>query len=108
MARPISWTTISIGTALLITVAATGIALGTRSASSNVSPELEQPSSWVSFKARVHVFKPGRPTAVGVFYRNGDGSSRLETGPEDGSVTVISIRHIPSSTYYVRGANGKW
>jgi hypothetical protein len=45
---------------------------------------------------------------LGHFYRDSDGSSRLETGPVDGSVKIISIKNIGKATLYGKGSKGEW
>jgi hypothetical protein len=63
-------------------------------------PLLAQPPDWVPFSADVEITVPNTPRVVGRFYRASDGSSRLETGPEDGSRQVISMKNIPAQTFY--------
>lgn len=71
-------------------------------------PVIEQPAAWVPFEATVEVSKPAYPRAVGRFYRSDDGSTRLETGPEDGTVNIVSIKNIARATIYVKSTTGQW
>ena len=69
---------------------------------------LDQPEAWVAFEADVEISKPDMPLAVGHFRRNSAGSTRLETGPVDGSVRIISIQNIEKATFYGYGPKEGW
>jgi hypothetical protein len=75
-------------------------ATGPATVASQVSVALPQSSDWIAFSAAVEITEPGSPRLIGRYYRSSDGSTRLETGPEDGSMVVISIKNIPSETFY--------
>ena len=77
-----------------------------------------QPSDWVPFSADVEVSVPGDATRkpyklVGRFYRDQNGSERLETGPENEPIpglttTAISIKNIPSERFYSYSVQVGW
>ena len=69
---------------------------------------LPQPASWVPFSAKVTVEHPNGDPVAGAFYRDSSGSTRLETGPPNSDVRVVSIKNVPSRTQYVRRPDGTW
>lgn len=69
--------------------------------------EIPSPRDWVSFEADVRVMSPGKAEVSGRFHRGSDGSERLVT-TLNGRQMVVSIWHVPSSTYYLRRPDGMW
>jgi hypothetical protein len=55
---------------------------------------IEGPSAWVPFVASVEVSHPGKAPTHGRFYRAGDGSERLDTGPSLEDIRVIFIKNV--------------
>lgn len=77
------------------TVAAFGHSRATQTPS-----EIPQPANWVPFSADVSVTHADSGiTVYGRFYRDAQGSTRLETGPK-GETVVTFIRNIPRGVYY--------
>jgi hypothetical protein len=63
-------------------------------------PVIEAPRYWVPFTADVRVVDQGHK-GIGTFARSSDGSTRLEIGPEDRSVWVISIYNAAQGKTFV-------
>lgn len=72
--------------------------------------EIPSPDYWVAFAAELLREIPGRTDGVaGKYYRASDGSSREETWPRDNpSRTIIEIRNISTSSYYLKLPSGQW
>jgi hypothetical protein len=78
-------------------------------AATNQADLIPSPSEWIPFSASVAIDNEARGMhLVGRHYRASDGSERWEQGRPD--VDFISIRHIPSATYYEwrRGNGLRW
>jgi hypothetical protein len=75
------------------------------SAAQPVQDLIAAPTTWIPFDAPFTTSSQAG-TVAGHFYRRSDGSTRTETGPENGPVKVISIKNISNSRYYtyLRGA----
>lgn len=65
------------------------------------------PGSWVAFQADMRVFLPGYSASVGRFARDTNGSIFMSTGPTLTDQGVITIRNIPTATFY-DFSNGRW
>jgi hypothetical protein len=60
-----------------------------------------QPSEWVPFSADVRNVKVSGAVSVGRFYRGSDGSTRSEAGASFDDITVIAIKNIRTSSFWV-------
>ena len=68
-----------------------------------------QPTYWVSLSAeykRIH--ERNGATFVGHQYRNGDGSTRNESGRTFDSIDLIAIKNIPEAKFYSWTPEGGW
>lgn len=83
-------------------------AVARRTAMQQPREGLPQPAGWVAFSSKVTVQRGGVQPVIGSFYRSSNGSTRLETGPSGNDIRVVSIKHVPSRTSYVRGTDSKW
>jgi hypothetical protein len=61
---------------------------------------VRQPETWVPFQGKLIKESTDRATVYGRYYRASDGSDRVDTGFSLDHIGVISIHHVPSSTYY--------
>jgi hypothetical protein len=76
-----------------------------------IGPDVWSPSEWIPFSAWVRsvVTTDGvqRVGMQGRYYRRSDGSTRSETGPENGPIRVIDIKNIAAKRAYLF-RNGRW
>jgi hypothetical protein len=96
----------TITTALLLTGVIIGVLPASRatltSQQGGNQQLIPQPAEWVEFSAQLKVFHPGQPEAVGRFFRDLNGSTRLETGPTESDIKIISINNYSSRLRYVQ------
>jgi hypothetical protein len=65
------------------------------------------PDTWVPFTAKLTMRTTSGETVFGRVYRASDGSSRSDTGPSPDHMTVIAIKNVPRSTFYM-WSRGEW
>jgi len=77
--------------------------------SPQLAPAIPAPSGWIAFSGDVKVTHAGEDRAVlGRFYQSSDGSTRLETWPENHQfVGIVDIQNIAQATSYI-GSGKKW
>ena len=66
------------------------------------------PDHWVEFAATYVRSEQGRPPIVGRLFRGPDGSERLESGPSLDEPIGITLKNMPTNTYYVRDPRLGW
>lgn len=71
----------------------------------NASSDQAQPSAirspdyWVAFDATVRTVSP-RGVVMGRYYQASDGSTRNESGPENGPIAVVSISNVAQNRHF--------
>jgi hypothetical protein len=68
---------------------------------------LQGPDDWVPFVADITVTERGHIT-TGLFYRNADGSTRIEAFSPDKTESLITIHNLTERISHLRGAGGAW
>jgi hypothetical protein len=81
---------------------------GARGQSSPQKTRIPGPSTWVPFAADLRTVADDGTVTVGRFYRNGDGSTRSQTGPSVVEITNIAIKNIPDVRFYTWNKRRGW
>jgi hypothetical protein len=102
---------IRFGAPISIVLAALAVSLviGAKAQQAAAIQEISIPSEWVAFQANVSKSGLGGKVVHGRFYRNQDGSERLETGPTISDIRVIDIKNVSKSKHYLfTAASRSW
>jgi hypothetical protein len=91
----------------LVAAFAYGRPVAPRAQSRPQEPMIPAPDKWVPFTAKLTMRTTSGQTRFGHVYRASDGSSRSDTGPSPEKMTVIAIKNIPRTTFYL-WSRGQW